>query len=170
MQASQRTRCNHALEHGLDRANGLGLPLVVVFGLTEAFPEATERHYAFLLEGLRDVQRALADRGILFVVRRGDPAEVALECSRDAALVVADCGYLRVQRAWRRRLAAGARCRVEQVESDAVVPVETAAPREAYSAAVLRPKIGRQLAHFLVPVRPRRPGKIPSTCACQGST
>ncbi len=157
MQASQRTRFNHALERAIERANELGLPLVTVFGLTDGFPEANLRHYAFLLEGLADVRRALARRGILLVVRRGDPAEVALEFARDAALVVVDCGCLRIQRAWRRRLAARAPCCVEQVESDAVVPVEAAADREVYSAAVLRPRIERRLGRFLVPLAPRRP-------------
>jgi len=45
MQASQRARGNHALEFAVDKANELGKPLVVFFGLTEAFPEANQRHY-----------------------------------------------------------------------------------------------------------------------------
>jgi len=56
MQASQRTISNHALEYALDQANELKKPLVVFFGITDHFPEANERHYAFMLEGLKEVK------------------------------------------------------------------------------------------------------------------
>jgi deoxyribodipyrimidine photo-lyase len=42
------------------------------------------------------------------------------------------------------------------VESDAVVPVETAMDREAWSAGVLRPRIQRRLPDFLSPLKTRR--------------
>ena len=52
---------------------------VCVFGLTSAWPEANLRHYAFMLEGLRETRASLADRGIQLAVlhaqpRRGSPA------------------------------------------------------------------------------------------------
>ncbi len=159
MQAAVRSRFNHALEHAIRRADEAGLPLVVGFGLTDAYPEANARHYAFLLDGLRATARALAARGIALCARRGASDEVALDLAREAALVVTDMGYLRGQRAWRARVAEAAACALEQVETEAVVPVETAAEKEAYTAAVLRPRIRRQLARFLVPLaagRPRR--------------
>ena len=155
IQAAQRAGCNHALEHAIDRANELALPLVAVFGLTEAFPEANERSYAFMLEGLAGLSRRLADRGVQLVLRCGALPDAVLPLVEDAALVVADMGYLRIQCAWRRQLAKQASRRVEQVETDAIVPVETAAPREAYAAATLRPRIHRLLPRFLVPLRPR---------------
>jgi deoxyribodipyrimidine photolyase len=38
------------------------------FGLTDDHPSANARHYAFMLEALRDVQESLTRRGIKFVV------------------------------------------------------------------------------------------------------
>ncbi|HQO35705.1 MAG TPA: deoxyribodipyrimidine photo-lyase, partial [bacterium] len=70
MQASQRAEYNHALEYAIQEANRLRLPLVAVFGITEKFPEANERHYAFMLEGLRETRQALQERGIQMVVVR----------------------------------------------------------------------------------------------------
>ncbi|MFP4557897.1 MAG: deoxyribodipyrimidine photo-lyase [Halobacteriota archaeon] len=58
MQASQRAEYNHALEYGIGEANRLKKPLLVYFGLTENFPEANERHYYFLLEGLKETEKA----------------------------------------------------------------------------------------------------------------
>ena len=90
MQASQRTRCNHALEFAIDRANESSLPLVVCFGLMDDYPEANERSYAFLLEGLRDVHAALLDRGILFVVKHGPAPAAALYFGKKASQIICD--------------------------------------------------------------------------------
>jgi deoxyribodipyrimidine photo-lyase len=59
MQASQRTECNHALEFAILKANELRQPLIVFFGITDQFPEANERHYTFMLEGLKEVKHSL---------------------------------------------------------------------------------------------------------------
>jgi len=95
MQQAQRAIGNPALAHAIDRANGLGLPVVVGFGLTADYPGANARHYAFMLEGLAEVAAHLRLQGMAFVPRFGDPAEVALTLAEDAALVVGDRGYLR---------------------------------------------------------------------------
>ena len=58
MQQSQRTRFNHALEYAIMQANARGLPVATLFGLTADYPEANARHFAFMLEGLRDVAHA----------------------------------------------------------------------------------------------------------------
>lgn len=149
MQQSQRAEWNHALEYAVNQANERSLPVVVCFGLTDDYPDANTRHYRFMLEGLAEVAPALKDRGIRFVVRRGEPTAVALELAADAALVVCDRGYLRHQKAWRQRVAEGAPCRVVQVESDVVVPVEVASGKAEYAARTIRPKIQRALDRFL---------------------
>ncbi|MDH7487993.1 MAG: deoxyribodipyrimidine photo-lyase [Anaerolineae bacterium] len=153
MQASQRAEYNHALEYALHLANQRNKPLVVGFGLTDTFPEANLRHYRFMLEGLRETQAALRERGIQMAVRLGQPDDVAVELAHAAALAVTDRGYLRIQRRWRASAAERMACPLIQVEGDVVVPVETASAKEEYSAATLRPKIHRRLAEFLVPLR-----------------
>jgi deoxyribodipyrimidine photo-lyase len=157
MQQSQRADCNHALEYAIDEANARELPVVAVFGITDDFPGANLRHYAFMLEGLKRSQQALKQRKIKLVVRHRSPEEAALELVADAALLVCDRGYLRVQKVWRDRVAERAPCRVVQVESDVVVPVETASDKEEYAARTIRPKIHRHLERFLVPLRLRTP-------------
>src|ERR671921_291475 len=104
MQQSQRAAFNPALEFALEQANARDLPVLVCFGLTDGYPEANARHYAFMLEGLAEVETALARRGIAFAIRRGAPDEVALALSQEAALVVCDRGYLKPQKAWRASL------------------------------------------------------------------
>ena len=155
MQQAQRVATNHALEYALEKANALGLPLVVGFGLMDDYPEANRRHYAFMLEGLAEVVRDLEARGIRFVLRHGPPDRVALGLAEHAALVVSDRGYLRHQVAWRGTVAAQAGCRVVQVESDVVVPVEVASGKAEFGARTIRPKIERHRDAFLAPLEPR---------------
>ncbi len=150
MQASQRAECNHSLEYGVRQANQQNLPVVVLFVLTDRFPEANLRHYTFMVEGLQEVKNRLEERGILFIAVKGSPQKEVLRVAREASLIVADRGYLRVQRDWRKEVAENAHCPVLQVETDLVVPVEEACPKEAYSAAVLRPKINSHLRKYLV--------------------
>ena len=155
MQASQRVECNHALEYAVGEANGRNLPVVVAFGLTDRFPEANLRHYVFMLEGLEEVREGLQRRGIRFVLQHRSPELAATALAEDAALVVTDRGYLRIQRQWRRHVAANAPCAVVQVESDVVVPAETASPKEEYTAGTLRPKLQRILKGYLIPLHER---------------
>ncbi len=153
MQQSQRAEYNHALEYAVREANRRDLPVVVVFGITDDFPEANLRHYAFMLEGLRETQAALGRRGIQMVVRHESPETAAAAMAGRAALLVADRGYLRVQKAWREYVAEHAPCPVVQVESDVIVPVEAASDKEEFAARTFRPKVHRRLGEYLVPLR-----------------
>ncbi|MFZ5569495.1 MAG: deoxyribodipyrimidine photo-lyase [Thermodesulfobacteriota bacterium] len=149
MQQSQRAVGNHALEYAVELANARNKPLLVVFGLTGGYPEANARHYTFLIEGLREVRESLRARGIAMVIRLGEPDRVAMEFGKKADLMVCDRGYLRHQNRWRQEVACRALCRVVQVESDAVVPVETASGKKVYAARFLRPHIHRNLSQYL---------------------
>jgi len=153
MQQSQRAEWNHALEYAAERANELELPLVVAFGLMDDYPEANQRHYAFMLAGLTETFDSLRERGIKTLLGRGHPADVALKAARAAALVVCDQGYLRQQAEWRARVAEDAECEVVEVESDIVVPVETVSDHAEYMARTIRPKINNVRDKFLKPVK-----------------
>ncbi len=149
MQQSQRAEYNHALEYAVHKANRLKQGVLVVFGLTDDYPEANLRHYAFMLEGLKETRRTLAKRGIRMVVRKGPPADVALALGRDASMIVCDRGYLRHQKAWRDQITEQAKCRVVQVESDVVVPVRVVSIKTEYAARTIRPRIHKHLDSYL---------------------
>jgi deoxyribodipyrimidine photo-lyase len=154
MQQAQRSACNHALEFAIAQANRLNLPVMALFGLTDAYPEANWRHYAFMLEGLQDAYQDLRDRGIGLQVKIGPPDQVALQAARQAAMMVCDKGYLRQQRCWRQNVVQAAACPVIEVDSDVIVPVTAASGKAEYAARTIRPKIQRLLPRFLTPLRP----------------
>ncbi|MGA6925350.1 MAG: deoxyribodipyrimidine photo-lyase [Desulfosarcina sp.] len=158
MQQSQRAEHNPALDVAIAEANRLKRPVVVAFGLTEAYPEANVRHFRFMLEGLQEVEAALHRKGIRLVVRRGEPPEVALKLGQRASLIVCDVGYTRHQTQWRGKVAAEAKCRVLTVESDTVVPAAVASTKAEYAARTFRPRVTKHLDDYLKldgPVNPR---------------
>ena len=149
MQQAQRALDNPALEHALALASRWDRHACVVVGLDARYPGANERSFVFMLEGLREVRDALAERGVGFACRLGAPDDVALSAARGAAALVCDRGYLRHQRAWRARVAAEAPCGVVEIEGEAVVPVEVASTKAEYMARTLRPKVQRLLGGFV---------------------
>jgi len=157
MQASQRTEYNHALEYAVRTADDLSLPLCVCFVWTPRYPEANLRHYTFMAEGFGETAAALGNRGIGWVLRCGDPAKEVQRLSQSAACVVTDRSYVAPPKAWRSAVAGKIASPLIQVESDAIVPVDTASEKEEWSAATLRRKINRLLPEFLVPLKHSSP-------------
>jgi deoxyribodipyrimidine photo-lyase len=152
MQASQRTYMNHALEYAIGVANSLDNKVLVYFGLTDGYPEADRRHYSFMLQGLADVKRSLALRGIRMVVLKARPDE-GLEALRHlTSMIVTDRGYLKVQREWRKIAAENSGCSMVEIESDVIVPVEIASEKEEFSAATIRRKIERLMMEYAIPL------------------
>jgi deoxyribodipyrimidine photo-lyase len=168
MQSSQRAEQNHALEYAVQRANELDQRLLVVFGITDDYPEANLRHYTFMLEGLKDAQETLKGRGIKMVVREGSPDGVAIEAGKNASLIVTDRGYMRPQKRWREKVAREVGCLVTQVESDVVVPVEFASSKQEHAARTLRPRIGEYLEDFLVALTPTKVEKQSTNMQANG--
>jgi len=157
MQASQRTGCNHALEYAIIKANELIQPLLVFFGITDHFPEANERHYTFMIEGLKEVKDSLEERGIRMMIQHQSPEVGVVRLSKRASLVIVDRGYLRIQRQWREYAAQRMSCPLIQVEGDVVVPIEEVSTKEEYAAATIRSKIHKKLDHYLVPLKQKDP-------------
>jgi len=152
MQATQRVEYNHALEYSILRANKLNQPLLVYFGITESYPEANERHYWFMLDGLKEVQLELDKKGIKLVIMRISPEIGAIQLAKSASMVIVDRGYTKTVRKWTKNVAEKIKCPLIQVESNVIVPVEVASQKEEYSAATFRPKINKAISGYLVPM------------------
>src|SRR5277367_2631824 len=123
MQRAQRGVDNHAVDLGVKLANLLELPLVVYFAGISNFPHANLRHYAFLNQGLRDVEADLEGRNISFVMRRAPGcSHERLFADVGAAMVVGDENPMREPERWRCEMAAHLRVPFWTVDADVVVP------------------------------------------------
>lgn len=148
MQQSQRIEYNHSLVKAIELANKDNLPLVVSFAFT-SFPEANKRHYFFMYQGLKTLSAKLKDMGVNVLFEIADPVKHTLKIASKAKTLIMDCGYLKIQRQWLKEIISNVDCEVYVFESDIVVPVYSAYSKEAWSAAVLRPKINVKLSGYL---------------------
>ena len=157
MQASQRTKYNHALEYSIELSNKYEKPLIVFFGLTDYYPEANLRHYHFMIQGLQDVKKSLDNLGIQFVIQKISPEIGITNLSKDSCITIVDRGYLKIQKLWRKIVAENIKCPLIQIESDVVVPVEKASEKEEFAARTIRPKITKKINDNIQPVNLKKP-------------
>ena len=163
MHRSQRARDNVALKFAIDRANDLGKPVLVYFGLFEGYPMASTRAFRFMLEGLKETSAMLGEDGVGFLLRREHPADGVVRAAEEfkACAVVVDEDYLNIGRSWARAAAARLPVALYQVDAETVVPARNV-NREEWGAYTLRPKILKGLNDWFV--------EIPETRAARSST
>ncbi|MFA5292579.1 MAG: deoxyribodipyrimidine photo-lyase [Phycisphaerae bacterium] len=149
MQTAQRTEFNHALEYAIKQANNAEKPLIVLFCINPDFPDANARSYHFMLEGLVEVQQALKIRNIRLVIQSGRFEKIVPTFAQKACEIIVDAGYLKFQQKCRWAIARKLDCRLTQIETNLIVPPETACEKEEYSARTIRPRITKQLKKFL---------------------
>ena len=157
VQASPRISENPALELAVERANEAGVPLTAAFALSAHYdPNATLRHYTFMLEGLSDFAKSLKEeRGVklsVALVGKSGIAETISQLAQDAVEVVVCMGYLRLQRQWYEDVAKSLSCRLTGVEGNVVVPVGLVSSEDEYAAYTIRPKIWKHVEGMLKPL------------------
>lgn len=148
MQQSQRVNDNPALNYAIKQANQMQLPMVTLFVITNEFPEANLRHYQFMLEGIYETLLSLTEMNIHCAIVMGNIVNVVTRCAINAALLVTDKGYLRIQRKWREEIAAQVDCLMTEVEGDVLIPVGKVMTSEAYNARSIRSRMYKILPEY----------------------
>lgn len=151
MSRDQRTRDNWALLFAQRQAANLKVPLVVIFCLVPRFLGATWRQYAFMLQGLAEVEADLRAHNIPFCLLAGAPELDVPKFFRQsgAGCLVTDFDPLRVKRQWKEAVAKSLEAPVFEVDAHNIVPCWVASQKQEYGAYTLRPKIKRVLPEFL---------------------
>jgi deoxyribodipyrimidine photo-lyase len=150
MQRAERGLDNPALDTAIRVANELGVPVVAFFSAISNFPNANLRHYVFLNQGLVDIEEALAERGVGFVVRR--PPDNKLEAFLEevgAAMVIGDENPCREPERWRKVLADRLRLPYWTVDADVVIPSNSYG-KKMYALRVFRPYFEKGMPTYLV--------------------
>ena len=149
MRRSLRAHDNPALEVAIQLGNALGKPVLVFFGLLPV-ANANLRHYAFLVQGLPEIQEELARRRVGFALRCYPDHSILKFCDEvRAALLLTDENPLRGPEHRLGRVVRNLRIPVWSVDSDAVVPCSLI-PTKQYAARIIRPKLLRLRDEFLV--------------------
>ncbi len=150
MQRAQRGVDNHAVNLAVHVANVLGLPLIAYFAGISNFPHANLRHYAFLNQGLPDIEHDLAERNVTFIMRRAPrESHTLLLADVQAAMVIGDENPMREPERWRQQLAKEISIPFWTVDTDVVVPSKLI-EKAQYGAYTIRPRLYRLLPQYLV--------------------
>lgn len=167
-QMNRRVESNHALQRAIETANELKLPVLYYEGLTCTYDYASDRLHTFVLEGVPETARRLAEAGIgyCFYLRRrkADRNDVLYRLAEEAACVVTDDYPTFIAAKHNARAPQRVKVRYEVVDSSCIVPMNVLEKRE-YAAYTIRPKITRLLGEHLKPcpeVAVRRPWQGPA--------
>lgn len=152
MSRDQRVRDNHTLIAAQQAALAHGVPLYVLFVLKRVENRARE-HYEFMLSGLREVAADLQSYAIPFVLRTGEAAQEIQKFAKevDCGALYFDFSPLRFARTLVKDVAKNFDGPITVVDTHNIVPVWVASQKQEFAAHTMRPKIHRQLEHFLVP-------------------
>ncbi len=126
MHNAVRAHENPALDVAICLATALDLPLLVYQGLGEDYPFASDRHHAFILQGARDVQRELADRGIRYLFhlqRPGHRGPYLKKLAQQAAIVVTEEMPVEPIVGWLERLKAATDVPIALVDTACIAPM-----------------------------------------------
>ncbi|MDV6032642.1 MAG: FAD-dependent oxidoreductase [Phycisphaera sp. RhM] len=171
MHNALRAHENPALDAAICLARQNGLPLLVYHGLSEEYPYASDRLHAFMLQGHRDVQRELADRGIVaafHLQRQGQRGPYLRNLTRAAACLITEEMPVQPLVGWMDRLVATCKTPVATVDCSCVAPV-TLLDRAFTSAADFRRHAQPLYDERLTKVYPEQQVDVPM-CDVEGLT
>lgn len=152
MSRDQRVQDNWALLAAQEQAILRKLPLIVAFTLVPEFLEATIRSYHFMLQGLEEVSRELAELHIPFhLIETQNPSEGICEFAQavNAGIVFTDFDPLRIKITWKVNAAKTLQCPLYEVDAHNVIPARYVSQKVEFGAYTLRPKIKKLLPEFL---------------------
>ena len=156
LSASARCESNYALESAVEIARACNREVAIVFFIDPRYPNANERSFRFLLEGLLEANLGLKRRGLKLCVKycRRDldiPSLVIqyLQRCRVPCLIL-DCGYSRVARLWRDQVKRNSnpRMNIILIEDLVLVPTKLVSTTPVDSAKELRERQKPHLDRF----------------------
>ena len=136
MHHAMRAMENPALDTACAAAQALGLPLLVYQGLGGRHRFDSDRHHTFILEGARDVSRALERRGLRYVFRlatRTDEPSPLYGLGARAAVVISEDLPVPPFTTWLPALAQQMPAPLWLVDTACILPMRTV--RRAYARA-----------------------------------
>lgn len=151
MSRDQRVNDNWALLFAYEMAKKFKAPLFVIFNLVPEFLGATLRQYDFMVRGLQEVVVNLEQLNIPFRLLTGQPDATIPKFikNQQVGVVICDFSPLRIYRHWKQELAVKIGVPLFEVDAHNIIPCWSASPKPEFAARTIRPKIHRQLHHYL---------------------
>lgn len=152
MSREQRAEYNFGLLKAAEYASKNNLTLIVCFCLVPEFLGVAPEIFAFMGEGLREVEADLKAKNIPFcLLYKNPPQEIAgFAKSVEAQAVFVDFDPLRIKRMWCSEFLTQFAGSVFEVDSHNIVPARLVSGKKEFAAYTIRPKINKLLSCFLV--------------------
>ena len=152
MSRDQRMRDNFALLGAQSYALARRLPLLVLFNVYPNVRHRVGNHYAFMFDGLQQLEKDLHERGIAFEVAQGEARTNIMGAAkhRRAAAIFFDFSPLRGPSALRARVAKAAAMPCFVTDTHNIMPVWEISDHQEWAAHTLRRKVQRHIQHYLV--------------------
>ena len=127
MTAFRRTTWNYALERAIELAEGLRKPLLIVETLSSGGRWASDRHHAFVLQGMAANKAACEARDVRYYpfveLERDHALELAAALAARSCVVVADDFPVKSFSTDESQVASRIRVRMERVDSNGLLPM-----------------------------------------------
>ncbi len=151
MSRDQRAADNWALLFSQSLAEEMDKPLAVLFCLVDKFLGADKEHYLFMLEGLKQTEKNLADKNIPLLLYEGDPCRIISNFLKKNSIgvLVKDFNPLKINRKWTEKIKEDASIPFYEVDAHNIVPCWLASGKQEYGAYTIRPKINKLKSRFL---------------------
>lgn len=166
----QRVHDNHALIVAQLLAIEHDVPLYVQFHLKVVRGRSRE-HYAFMLDGLKEVAQSLEALNIPFVMTNGDNAVEAIlqtATSIDAGAIIFDFNPLHGSRARARQVAERFDGLVQVVDTHNIIPLWIASDKQEFAAHTMRGKVHKYLENYIKEPVAIAAHKTPATKQAEG--
>lgn len=152
MSRDQRVRDNHALLEAQAEALEHKLPLAVVFNLYTKLGYRRREHFAFMIEGLKEVEAELRKKNVPFIMTIGDMPKNIARFSKELKprSIYFDFSPLRHSRSMQKHVAETADCRVIVVDTHNVIPTWVVSDKEEFAAHTIRRKIHKLVSDWAV--------------------
>ncbi|MCA9371502.1 deoxyribodipyrimidine photo-lyase [Candidatus Woesebacteria bacterium] len=152
MSRDQRVRDNHALVAAQEYAKKRKLPLLVFFNLYRALGPRLYQQFAFMIEGLKEVEQELGKHHIGMIVMQGDAENNfrTVKKTFNPSALFFDFSPLREARALKKTITARATCPCFEVDTHNIVPAWIASQKEEWAAHTLRRKLDKVMHEWLL--------------------
>ncbi len=145
--------------------------LLVVFCLTQDFPDTNPAQIDFMKNGLQPIVNELQKFNIGWIYLKNQPNRVLpkLLAEIDAHSLICDFNPLKTHNNWKKQLREQLSIPIHEVDSHNIIPAWTASSKKEYAAYTIRPKIKRLLDDFLteIPALSPHPYPCPATLSSE---
>lgn len=151
MQRDQRVDDNWALIYAYHLAKKYNKRLYILFNVVDNFLNAPLRHYHFMFEGLKEVDKKCKQLNINFVITYGNPVDNITNFIKNFEIqaLITDFNPIKIVDKWINKLKEELNIPILQVDAHNIVPAFYVSDKQEFAAYTLRPKIHKLLNEFL---------------------